>query len=157
MALITQTQVIDAPIDRVFDTVIDAGNYTAWNPTITASRRLDEGELRDGSRFEWRLKGFGVAIQEFQEFERNARVRFVLQTRRYFGAHRFRFSAQGRGTRIDHELEVVPRGMLRLLGPMIARNGRRNLRQTVEALQSYIEGTPSGQKYLGGEGPPAIR
>jgi len=140
MALITQTQVIDAPIDRVFDTVIDVGNYAAWNPTITAARRLDEGELRDGSRFEWQLKGFGVAIQEFQEFERNARVRFVLQTRRYFGAHRFRFSAQGRGTRIDHELEMVPRGILRLLGPMIARNGRRNLRQTVEALQTYIEG-----------------
>jgi Polyketide cyclase / dehydrase and lipid transport len=60
VALITQTQVIDAPIDRVFDTVIDVGNYAAWNPTITASRRLDEGELRDGSRFEWQLKGFGV-------------------------------------------------------------------------------------------------
>jgi len=141
MALITQTQVIDAPIDRVFDTVIDVGNYAAWNPTITAARRLDEGELHDGSRFEWQLKGFGVAIQEFQEFERNARVRFVLQTRRYFGAHRFRFSEQGRGTRIDHELEMVPRGILRLLWPMIARNGRRNLRQTVEALQTYIEGT----------------
>jgi ribosome-associated toxin RatA of RatAB toxin-antitoxin module len=40
MALITQKQVIDAPIDRVFDTVIDVGNYAAWNPTITASRRL---------------------------------------------------------------------------------------------------------------------
>jgi uncharacterized protein YndB with AHSA1/START domain len=76
MALITQTQVIDAPIDRVFDTVIDVGNYAAWNPPITAARRLDEGELRDGSRFERQLQGFGVAIQEFQEFERNARVRF---------------------------------------------------------------------------------
>ena len=141
MALITQTQVIDAPIDRVFDTVIDVGNYAAWNPTITASRRLDEGELRDGSRFEWQLKGFGTVILEFQEFERNARVRIVLQTRWYSGGHRFLFSAQGRATRIDHELETTPRGILRLLGPMIAWSGRRNLRQTVEALQTYIEGT----------------
>ena len=143
MAVITHTQVIDAPIDRVFNAVMDAGNYAAWNPTVTASRRLDEGELRDGSRFEWQLKGVGTAILEFQEFERNARVRFVQQTRRIFGAHRFRFSAQGRGTRIDHELEIVPRGLLRLLGPMITRNGRSNLRQTAEALQTYIEGTPA--------------
>jgi uncharacterized protein YndB with AHSA1/START domain len=141
MALITQTQVIDAPIDRVFDTVIDAGNYAAWNPTITASRRLDEGELRDGSRFEWQLKGFGTVIQEFREFERNARVRIVLRTKRYSGGHRFLFSAQGLSTRIDHELEMVPRGILLLLAPMIVRTGRRNLRETVEALQTYLEGT----------------
>jgi hypothetical protein len=140
MALITHTQVINAPIDRAFATVIDVGNYAAWNPTIAASRRLDEGEPHDGSRFEWQLKGFGTAILEVQEFERNACVRFVLQTKSYFGAHRFRFSAQSHGTRIDHELEMMPRGLLRLLGPMITRNGRKNLRKTAEALQTYIEG-----------------
>ena len=141
MAVITHTQVIDAPIDRVFNAVIDAGNYAAWNPTVTASRRLDEGELRDGSRFEWQLKGLGTVIMEFQEFERNVRVRIVQRIRWLGGGHRFLFSKQGRGTRIDHELEMVPRGLLRLLGPMITLNGRRNLRQTAEALQTYIEGT----------------
>ena len=141
MAVITHTQVIDAPIDRVFNAVIDAGNYADWNPTVTASRRLDEGELRDGSRFEWQLKGLGTVILEFQEFECNVRVRIVQQIRWLGGGHRFLFSTQGRGTRIDHELEMVPRGLLRLLGPMITLNGRRNLRQTAEALQAYIEGT----------------
>jgi uncharacterized protein YndB with AHSA1/START domain len=113
MALITQTQVIDAPVDRVFKAVIDAGNYAAWNPTIRASRRLDEGELGDGSRFEWQLKGFGTVIQEFQEFERNARVRIVPQITWLAGGHRFLFSMQGQSTRIDHELEMMPRGILR--------------------------------------------
>ena len=141
MAVITHTQVIDAPIDRVFNAVVDAGNYAAWNPTVLASRRLDEGELRNGSRFQWKLKGLGTVIMEFHEFDRNARVRIVQQIRWLTGGHRFLFSAQGRGTRIDHELEMVPRGLLRLLGPMITRNGRRNLRQTAEALQTHIEGT----------------
>ena len=141
MALVTHTQVIDAPIERVFGTVIDAGNYAAWNPTVAASRRLDEGELRNGSRFEWRLKGLGAVIMEFQEFERNARVRIVQQIRWLSGGHRFLISTEGRGTRINHELEMVPRGLLRLLGPMITWNGRRNLRLTADALKSYIEGT----------------
>ena len=77
MALITLTQFIRRPVDEVFNTVIDAGNYAAWNPTITSSRRLGEGEIGEGSRFEWKLKGFGKVIQELQEFKRNERVRIV--------------------------------------------------------------------------------
>src|SRR5713101_6892753 len=139
MALITRTQVIDRPVDRVFNTVIDAGNYAAWNPTIKASRRLGEGEIRDGSRFEWQLKGFGKVIQEFQEFKPNERVRIVPQIKSLSGGHRFLFTAQAESTRVDHELEMVPKGILRLMAPVIAWTGRKNLRDTAEALQAHLE------------------
>jgi Polyketide cyclase / dehydrase and lipid transport len=133
MALITQTQVIDAPIDRVFDTMIDAGNYAAWNPTITASRRLDEGELRDGSRFEWQLKGFGTVIQEFREFERNARIRIVLQTKRYSGGH------QGLNLAQDGQCSIKP--------PLPILYVRKNLRQNVTACNTRCNrGCGSGKK-----------
>jgi hypothetical protein len=59
MALFTRTQVIDAPVDAVFAVIIDGGNFAAWSPTIRSSRRLDVGEIGDGSRFEWNLRGFG--------------------------------------------------------------------------------------------------
>jgi len=108
MALITLTQFIRRPVDEVFNTVIDAGNYAAWNPTITSSRRLGEGEIGEGSRFEWKLKGFGKVIQELQEFKRNERVRIVPQIKSLSGGHRFLFTAQGDSTRVDHELEMVP-------------------------------------------------
>src|SRR6266699_1319059 len=133
MALITRTQVIDRPVDDVFDTVIDAGNYASWNPTIKASRRLDAGELGDGSLFEWQLKGFGKVIQEFQEFKRNERVRIVPQPKTLSGGHRFLFTAEGESTRVDHELEMVPKGLFRLFAPMVARTGRKNLRDTAQA------------------------
>ncbi len=144
MALITRTQFIRRPVDEVFSTVIDAGNYAAWNPTITASRRLGEGEIGEGSRFEWKLKGFGKVIQELQEFQRNERVRIVPQIKSLSGGHRFLFTAQGDKTRVDHELEIMPKGMFRLFAPMMARTGRRNLRDTAEALQAHLEGRPSG-------------
>ena len=142
MALITRTQFIGRPVDQVFNTVIDAGNYAAWNPTIMASRRLGEGEIGEGSRFEWKLKGFGKVIQELHEFKRNERVRIVPQIKSLSGGHRFLFTAQGESTRVDHELEMVPRGMFRLMAPMIARAGRRNLRDTAQALQAHLEGRP---------------
>jgi uncharacterized protein YndB with AHSA1/START domain len=143
VALITRTQVIDRPVAEVFDTVIDAGECASWNPTITASRRLDEGEIGEGSRFEWKLRGFGTVIQELQEFQRNERVRIVPRTRMLAGGHRFLFTAEGERTRVDHELEMIPRGVFRLLGPMMGRTGRKNLGATAEALQAHLEGRTS--------------
>jgi hypothetical protein len=139
MALIKRTQVISSPVDEVFATVIDAGNYASWNPTIKASRRMDAGEIGQGSRFEWKLRGFGTVIQELQEFQRNERVRIVPQLESLAGGHRFLFTADGERTRVDHELEMTPRGVFRLFGPMMARMGRRNLRATAEALQEHLE------------------
>jgi len=139
VTLITRTQVIDRPVEEVFATVVDAGDYAAWNPTVKASRRVSEGEIGEGSRFEWELRGFGKVIQEFQEFQRNEQVRIVPQLKSLAGGHRFRFAAEGDATRVDHELELVPKGIFRLFAPLMARTARNNLRETAEALQRRVE------------------
>ncbi len=144
MALITRTQVIRRPVDAVFATVIDGGGYAAWNPTIKASRRLDAGELGEGSRFEWKLRGLGNVTQELQEFRRDERVRIVPLNAPISGGHRFLFTADGETTHVDHELEMVATGMFRLFGPLLARIGRKNLRETADALQNHLEAA-SGQ------------
>lgn len=140
--LLRRTQVIRRPVEEVFAAVIDAGNFAAWNPTIRASRKLSDGEVGNGSRFEWQLRGFGKVIQEFQEFQRNERVRIVPQLKSLSGGHRFLFTADAGGTRIDHELEMVPHGLFRLFGPIVARTGRKNLRDTAAALQAHLESGP---------------
>ena len=124
---------------RASNAVIDAGNYATWNPTVTASRRLEDGPIGEGARFEWTLKGFGKVIQEFHEFQPNRSVRIVPQLKTLGGGHRFLFTAQGDATRVEHELEMLPKGIFRLLGPMMARTGRRNLRDTAEALRTHLE------------------
>ena len=140
MALITRTQIIDRPVDDVFDTVIDAGNYASWNPTITASRRMDEGEIGDGSRFEWKLRGFGKITNELREFERNKRVMVAPLTNMLDGGHRWLFTDLGNGeTRIDHELELDPKGVFRLLKPMLRANGKKTVRETAAALKTHLE------------------
>jgi hypothetical protein len=42
-------------------------------------------------------------------------------------------------SRIDHELELNPKGLFRLFSPLMGMMGRRNLRDTADALQSYLE------------------
>jgi hypothetical protein len=137
---ITRTQVIARPVADVFAVVVDGGNYASWNPTVKASRRVDACELGDGSKFEWKLKGFGSVIQELQEFERDRRVRIVPHVKSLAGGHRFVFSAEGEATRIDHELEMIPKGWFRLLAPLVGAIGRKNLRDTAAALQNHLEG-----------------
>jgi uncharacterized protein YndB with AHSA1/START domain len=149
MTVIKRTQIIRRPVQKVFGVVADGGNFAAWNPTIRTSRRLDEGPIGNGSRFEWDLRGFGTVVQEFQEFEENARLRIVPDIKAMEGGHRFRFTANGAETRIDHELQMTPKGMSKLFAPVMGIIGRKNLRDTASALQGYLEHDSMAQPRAG--------
>jgi uncharacterized protein YndB with AHSA1/START domain len=131
--------VIDRPVAEVFAAIADAANYHKWNPTVTSARKLSAAETGLGSRFEWRLRGFGAVVQEFGEFEKGKRIRIVPQMRGLTGSHRFMFTGEGGGTRVDHELAMQAAGWFRLLAPFIGMIGRRNLRDTTAALKRYME------------------
>ena len=141
MALITRTQFIKKPVDEVFSVLADVGSWAEWNPTIRSSRWLDDQTIGNGARFEWGLRGLGMVVQELQEFEPNVQLRIVTDLKPVKGGHRFRLTANGDATRIDHELEITPRGIFRLFGPMMVMNGRRNLRDTANAIEAYFKGT----------------
>ena len=74
------------------------------------------------------------------EFEPNKRFRIVIKTRSLEGGHRFLFTGEGDRTRVDHELEMNPKGLFKLFSPMMGMIGTKNLRATANALQKYIEG-----------------
>lgn len=139
MALITRSQIINAPVGEVFDAIVDGGNFASWNPTVRASRRLDSGEVGNGTRFEWDLRGFGKVAQELQEFSRPRRVRIVPHIKTLEGGHRFLLTPEGDATRVDHELEMRPKGIVRPFAPMMGVIGRKNLRDTANALQAHLE------------------
>jgi hypothetical protein len=139
MALITRSQFIKKTVDEVFAVVVDGAGWADWNPTVRASRRLDTGPIGNGARFEWDLRGVGKVVQEFQEFEPNRRVRIVTHVKTLGGGHLFCFSTQGEGTRIDHQLEIRPTGVFVLFAPMMGLIGRKDLRDTANALQARLE------------------
>ena len=139
MAILKLSQVIERPSEAVFGAVIDAGSFASWNPTIKSSRQLTPGAPAEGSQFEWELRGFGKVRQELQEFERNVRVRIVPQMRSMSGGHRFSLTSVDEGTRVEHELEMSPRGAFKVFGPMMTMTGRRNLLATAAALKRHLE------------------
>jgi len=139
VAVITLTQVIRRPVGDVFDAIVDGGNFASWNPTVKRSHQLTPGAIGEGSQFEWHLRGFGAVRQELQEFERDRRVRIVPHTKLLAGGHRFTLTEAGAETRVDHELEMVPRGAFRLFAPIMGAIGRKNLQDTAGALKAHLE------------------
>jgi uncharacterized protein YndB with AHSA1/START domain len=139
LATLRLTQVIARPVHEVFSVVIDGGAFASWNPTIRSSRKISPGEIGPGSEFEWDLRGFGAVRQCLEEFEPDRRVLIVPEMQSVSGGHRFTLTDLGTETRVDHELEMTPKGAFLLLAPVIWFTGRRNLRATAAALKRRVE------------------
>jgi hypothetical protein len=139
VAVLRLTQVIARPSDSVFAVLADGGSFGDWNPTIASSRPITPGPPAEGSQFEWELRGFGAVKQQLREVEPGRRLRIVPEMASLSGGHRFILTDLGDSTRVDHELEMTPRGWFRLMAPMIWFTGRRNLRATADALKRHLE------------------
>ena len=141
MAVQRLTQVIRKPVEEVFRTVIDVANFPRWTPTTPSARKLTAGATGEGTQFELEIKGFGKVLQELQEFRPNQQVRIVPHFKVLTGGHRFIFTADPNGTRVDHELEMTPKGVFKIFIPIMGMMGKKNLRDTANALQRYLERT----------------
>ena len=78
-------------------------------------------------------------VHELREFDRNKQVRLVPNFKLLRGGHRFIFTAEGAKTRVDHELEMTPKGVFKIFIPLMGMMGKKNLRDTANALQRYLE------------------
>jgi uncharacterized protein YndB with AHSA1/START domain len=139
MPVLKRTQMIAAPPEKVFGAIVDLEGFPKWNPTTKSARKTSDGPIGEGTRFDLQVKGFGVVPQELQEFQKDRRVRIVPTMKMFSGGHRFMLSPQGAGTRVDHELEMTPKGIYKLMGPMMGVMGRKNLKDTAASLQRYVE------------------
>ncbi len=62
MALAHKTLSSTKPPQEVFDYLADFANTAQWDPGITAARRLDDGRIGVGNRFEIDASFFGRTI-----------------------------------------------------------------------------------------------
>jgi len=140
MPVFRHTQVINLSVSDVFKTVVDIANFPKWNPTVKEAKKLSDGDAKDGSQFEMKIRGFGWVPQTLVEFEKDKRVMIVPKMRMMEGGHRFVFTTENGKTRIDHELVMNLKGIFVLMLPMILMTGKMNLMETAKALQKYLEG-----------------
>lgn len=60
MSLITQSIVINAPVGKVFDFVVDPGNWTRYVTSLVDVRNMSADTPAEGSTFVWEYKMMGM-------------------------------------------------------------------------------------------------
>jgi NAD(P)-dependent dehydrogenase (short-subunit alcohol dehydrogenase family)/carbon monoxide dehydrogenase subunit G len=119
------------PIDAAFDYVADFANAQEWDPGVAFARRLDDGPLGPGARFELGVRmGRRVAPMEYRVtvFERPDRVVLTGSGSSVDAVDDIRFERTADGTLIDYTADIRLGGLLRLgqpfLGGAFERIGR---------------------------------
>ena len=136
----TLSQTIRRPIHDVFAAVTDLESHPDWDPTTTSARKLTDAEIGEGARFEIGREGFGTQELEFTEYRQDEHVRFVPRSSMMTGGHRFTFTEEGGATRLDHDLELHPRGLWKLMTPLMGFMASRAMRRSAQALEAHLEG-----------------
>ena len=144
--VIAQSIEIDAPIERVWDLVMDPERLGDWVTIHRSVADVPDGDLTTGSRFrqEMRLKGIPLKVRwEVVECRPPRHARW--QGRAVAGAEArisYELSEHGTGTRFDYENEFeLPAGKVgKLAGRAFnAISGDREAKRTLARLKDLLE------------------
>ncbi len=141
MTHLKETIEVKAPLQQAFRYTADFANIEQWDPGVTRSRRLDDGPLREGSRFQVTVKaGLSPTDMEYVVTDFEPPHRIVLQGRggTIEALDEIRFNQADGGTRIDYSADIRLGGLAGLaqpfLGAVLARVGRNAMAGLQSAL-----------------------
>ncbi len=142
MAHVGGEVVIAAPVDEVFDFVVDERNEPSYNPRITRAEKLDDRPIGPGSRFVAQPAGTGskgAMTIEILEYDRPRRFHSIIRSSYMRVEGAVTFAAQGDGTllRWDWVMRLV--GPMKVLSPVLALVAPRWERRNWVALKRYLE------------------
>jgi Polyketide cyclase / dehydrase and lipid transport len=134
--------VITRPIEEVFDFVADERNEPRYNPNMRRSEKISEGAIGVGTRFRAEIMSRGRPAEmliEFTAYDRPRQLASVttLSTMEIRGA--LSFEPIPEGTRMRWSWTLKPRGLLRLMTPIVARIGGRQERDIWTGLKRVLE------------------
>ena len=119
---------VDRPVEEVFDYLADVRNELEWNPTIRSAEKITDGPVRSGTRFVGHYKPLGRATVDIVEMDRPRSIRFLADWKRMGFDADFRLSPAGTGTHAEVTLLLQPKGVLKLLAPLIGRQVAQQMR-----------------------------
>lgn len=131
---------IAAPAETVFDYVTDVRREREWNPQLRAAEKLTPGPVGAGTRYRVRFgRGVGTAIIENTGFDRPRSWSGVSTARRLTVRFRGQVTPIPAGCQLAVHTELQPRGVLRVLAPLLRRVMRRSWEQDLRAIKMIIE------------------
>jgi hypothetical protein len=140
---------ISRPIETVFDFVADARNEPLYNENVLQADKLSPEPVGHGSRFRTLTKGIGRRAEwiiEITEYERPRRLGTSIHTATTDISGSQVFDEVDGGTRMKWSWELEPKGLFKLMGPLIKLLGQPFEERNWRKLKRYLERPePPGQ------------
>jgi hypothetical protein len=136
---VSESAVIERSPAEVFEVAADPYEQLKWDPgTLKSVEKLTPGPLGRGSRYRGEFKGFGTVEYEFDEFEPGRKFTHHTVVKMGEVRHLFEFEAVSEGTRLTQSIVAEPRGMGKLMAPMMKVMMKRRLRVINSELRRYL-------------------
>ncbi len=134
---------IAASAELVFDYVTDVRREPEWNPQLREAEKLTPGPVGTGTRYRVRFgRGVGEALIQTTAFDRPRSWSAVSTSRRLDVRFRGQVTETPGGCRLAVHNELAPRGLLRVLSPLLSGVLRRSWQRDLRAIKTIVEQPP---------------
>jgi Polyketide cyclase / dehydrase and lipid transport len=135
--------VITRPVEEVFDVVADERNEPRYNPRMRRAEQTSTGPIGLGTRFRAESMMMGRPVEMaivITAYERPRRLASAthLSTMEIQGS--LTFDPVPEGTRMRWSWDLEPRGIFKLMTPLVARVGQRQEETIWAGLKQFLEG-----------------
>ncbi|MGI9622851.1 MAG: SRPBCC family protein [Acidimicrobiales bacterium] len=137
---ITEDIYIDCQPATVFDILSDVRNETAWNDDVSKADLLTGEPVGQGSQFlTVHGRPLGDITSTITTFDRPGRLEFGATTKLMDLTVAFTFSESGSGTDVHGTFEPQPKGIMKLLFPLLRPLIRRNMAKQHQNMKAFCE------------------
>jgi hypothetical protein len=133
---------IERPVEVVFDFVADERNEPRYNPQLLSVEQTTSGPIGVGTQFRAQTMRAGRTIEmqiEFTAYERPQRLESATHLSSMDIRGDLTFVAVPGGTRMRWSWQVTPRGLFKLLTPIVGRMGQRQEETIWRSLKRLLE------------------
>ncbi len=132
---------IERPAEVVWDYFTDVANDPEWNPSAIKARKTSEGPLGVGSTFAVVRKMSGPMKLEYTEYSRPLRWGLRGVGRGMSFTYAADLTPSAGATELTSHMNLEPKGLLKLLTPVLRYVTAKQLGRVHEALKRKLEST----------------
>jgi carbon monoxide dehydrogenase subunit G len=138
----TQQSFINRPVEEVFDFIADPTNDPRWCPPVLEAEQIEGDGPSAGARYRQRVKPGPIPMTSTLELTEVRRNKFVA----WQGSNgmatfhgRYEIEAVDDGTRVTMSSSLQPKGLARLLEPVLRRSSQDVAQEEFEILKQLLE------------------
>jgi hypothetical protein len=142
---ISDTIIVNAPVDVVYEQLINPREQLKWNTLYLQAEVKPEGDIETGSVMTGTFKGSGKATVHFEDVVKNRQFTHYSQLKLfnivYLGEfrHHYQVEDDGGNTRFTQTVVVRPKGLGKLLKTVLASNFKKRLPESFAEFRKYAE------------------